>query len=495
MIKRAIFAAAAVAAACAYGAPKGDKVYIWPEGAMPSVNEAQKVKPYVEFFKPEKPTTGACIMIAPGGAYMGWAEAIEGFPARDYFLSKGMHVAMFRYRTPRPKGLPKHLTAWQDAQRAVRVVRSQAAARGIDPYKIGMMGFSAGGHLTMMAAVSSMTRAYEPVDGLDKIDCRVNWAVPVYPAYLLSDGESGGNSERGNDLVKHTFVPELAFDAATPPMCFMHGDSDVYSSMGSVRAYHKLRTMGIPAEMHVMADMGHVFFRNCREGEPASKWLDRVWDWMYVSGINTIHPRTSPKDGWKLLMTEYGKMAELADFKPGIWKRDLQNVLSASEDSAIWFKGEYSNFILDFEYKLDSGANSGVLLHCCDTEKWIPNSVEIQLLDDHDKRWAGEPPQNRNGAIYGHLAPLVSNVKQAGEWNRMTIWATGRKLKAAVNNEIVFDCDLSRWTSAETNPDGTKIPKWLSRPLADLEPKGRIGFQGRHGSASPHFRQIWIKAL
>ena len=87
-----------------------------------------------------------------------------------------------------PGKLPKHLTSWQDAQRAIRLVRSEAAARGLDPERIGTMGFSAGGHLTYMTALSSLTNAYPAVDAIDRLSCSVQWACPIYPAYSLTDG-------------------------------------------------------------------------------------------------------------------------------------------------------------------------------------------------------------------------------------------------------------------------------------------------------------------
>jgi acetyl esterase/lipase len=84
--------------------------------------------------------------------------------------------------------MAKHTTAWQDLQRAVRTVRSEAVAKGLDPERIGIMGSSAGGHLTLMGATSSKRRSYAPIDDLDKLSCNVQWAVAIYPAYALTDG-------------------------------------------------------------------------------------------------------------------------------------------------------------------------------------------------------------------------------------------------------------------------------------------------------------------
>ncbi len=492
MNRKMLISAMAIAlAASVFG---GDKVPLWPEGKMPSVQTNQMYNPTVEFFIPKKKTTDACLIVAPGGAYMGVATGVEGMPVLDYFKAKGMSIAMLNYRTPRPIGLPKHLTAWQDAQRAVRIVRDAAKKYGYSPDKIGFMGFSAGGHLTLMTAVSSKSQAYQPIDALDNIPCNVNWAVPVYPAYALADGANGGNRNGGNDLEKDVLVPELKFDDATPPMCFIHGDADGYSSMASVRAYHKLRTMKRPAELHIFAKEPHVFFRSCAASDPGAYWLDRVWEWLSKMGYG-IHPNVNAP-GWTEVVNKKGELNGIS-FKEGAWSHIGNGVLRANKDSAIWTDKDYSNFVLDLEYKLDPGANSGVVIYCSNVNNWIPNSVEIQLLDDYAEKWKKDPAHYMNGGLYGHLASLVpgGNAKPAGMWNRMTVWGNGKKVKVAINNAITVDTDLSQWTSAKKNPNGTDIPSWLSKPWAELPTHGRIGFQGKHGASSVFLRNIRIRSL
>lgn len=184
-----------------------------------------------------------------------------------------------------------------------------------------------------------------------------------------------------------------------------------------------------------------------------------------------------------------------AQYDKSVWSMDANGVLTANKDDAIWTVRDYENFVLDFEYMYDPAANSGVIIYCSDLGNWIPNAVEIQILDDNDPKWQKDAPQNKNGGLYGHLAPKVNNGKPAGEWNRMTVTARGQHLTVAVNGEITVDDDLSKWTSAKTNPDGSSIPPWLSRPWAELATKGRIGFQGKHGSSGIYFRNLKIKEL
>lgn len=489
-MKTRILAVCAVTFCTALFAASGKPVNLWPEGKMPSPQPNQKGAPFLVWHTPEKLTSRAILIAVSGGSYVG--NSIEGFevaPMRDYFLKKGVTVVTMRYRVPRPVGIAKHVTAWQDAQRTVRLVRSEARKRGLDPENIGFTGCSAGGHLTLMVATSSQTRSYEPVDEIDSLPCHVNWAIPVYPAYgLVPNAESA--EKKGCDDLSAPLVPEFAFDSKTPPMCLVHGDSDVWSSMVSVRVYHKLRTMNIPAELHVMALENHCFMNDPVDGTPAATWKDRVWEWGWKFRFFSNHPVSY---NWRDPLA--GKLENAADFEKGVWSRSWIGVLTAEKDSALWLKGEYSDFVLDLEYRLDPGANSGVIIYASDVKRWIPNSVEVQLLDDHSPKWKTQPPNSKNGALYGHVGPAESSSRPAGLWNRMTIWARGNRVKVMVNGKITVDEDLSRYTSAKTNPDGTPIPSWLSKPLAGLPKRGAIGFQGRHGGARPYFRNVRIRPL
>lgn len=183
-----------------------------------------------------------------------------------------------------------------------------------------------------------------------------------------------------------------------------------------------------------------------------------------------------------------------AVFPAGIWTV-ADGVLTASEDQAIWTNNDYENFVLDLEFMTAPGTNSGVIVYCSDMADWIPNSVEIQIADDFAEEWAKEPATWHCGAIFGHLAPAKSMVKRAGEWNHFTITCAGKRITVALNGETVTDMDMSLWTSAKTNPDGSEIPSWLSRPFAELATRGRIGFQGKHAGAPIFFRNIRIKNL
>ncbi len=255
----------------------GESVNLWPEGKMPTVVEGQNTPTY-EVFMPENKTSDTCVILFPGGAYQ-FLDPPSVMEVIVKFLNeRGITAVVVRYRVPRPQTVAKHVTAWQDAQRAVRIVRSKATELGVHPEKIGCLGNSAGGHLALMVATTSQTRAYAPIDEIDDVPCHVNFAVPVYPAYVLEDGKDGPNREKGNDS---TLVSDFVFDAKTPPMCLIHGDADVYSPMASVAVYHKLRTLNIPAELHIYALIHHGFAA-AHGGPHHQAWLNRVYEWMKV---------------------------------------------------------------------------------------------------------------------------------------------------------------------------------------------------------------------
>ena len=262
------------------------KENIWPEGRTPDLQQEQCV-PYIEWHIPANLTTKAIQIVYSGGAYYGNnPDDFEVAPIRRYLNEKGMAVVTLKYRTPRPAGnLAKHTTAWQDLQRTIKIVRSQALAKGLDPDRIGIMGSSAGGHLTLMGVTSSRHQSYWPIDEIDRISCKVQWGVGIYPAYVLSDGFDGENSEGGNSD-GHFIAPEFSFDLDTAPMVFIHGDADGYSAMGSVKVWEKMAMMGIQSDLHTLATRYHCFHRQASPGTGSYTHLDRIWEFLTSKGFN-----------------------------------------------------------------------------------------------------------------------------------------------------------------------------------------------------------------
>ncbi len=255
---------------------------VWPEGKTPDLQENQ-CQPYLEWHFPKELKTKAIQIIYSGGSYnRSKPDSFEVAPARRYLNEKGMTVVTLHYRTPRPakeSGLAKHTTAWQDLQRAIRIVRSKADSLGLDPNKIGIMGSSAGGHLTLMGTTSSLHQSYLPIDKIDKLPCNVQWGIGIYPAYALTDGMDNGNTSGGNDD-DAVLVPEFTFDIKSAPMLFIHGDSDGYASMNSVKAWEKLRAMGIQSELHTLALRKHCFQKTASPGTGSYTFLDRIGEFL-----------------------------------------------------------------------------------------------------------------------------------------------------------------------------------------------------------------------
>ena len=194
---------------------------------------------------------------------------------------------------------------------------------------------------------------------------------------------------------------------------------------------------------------------------------------------------------WESLFTED---LSNAVYPKGVWSV-TDGVLTATEDQCIWTKKKYDDFVLDLEFKNAPGTNSGVFVHCSSIKDFIPNSVEIQIADDFAEKWAKSPKTWQCAAIFGHQAPTKSAVKRAGEWNRMTITCKGTKIGVVLNGEKVTEIDMKDWKSAKKNPDGSDIPPWLSKPMADLPTRGHVGLQGKHAGAPIYFRNLKIKTI
>lgn len=252
---------------------------VWPEGKMPDAQEHQ-CKPYLEWHFPKVKKTDAIQIIYSGGSYEGNdPDGFEVAPTRRYLNDLGMTVVTMKYRTPRPKGLAKHTTAWQDLQRAVRLVRSKAASYGLNPDQIGIMGSSAGGHLTLMGVTSSMHQSYWPIDEIDKLPCNVQWGLGIYPAYALTDGDNAPNTSGGNDD-SAVVVPDFSFDKQTAPMFFIHGDADGWAAMNSVKLWEKMRSMGIQCELHTLALCEHCFQNHASPGTGSYTWMEQIRDYL-----------------------------------------------------------------------------------------------------------------------------------------------------------------------------------------------------------------------
>lgn len=209
-------------------------------------------------------------------------------------------------------------------------------------------------------------------------------------------------------------------------------------------------------------------------------------------GINLVFISCSTNDNFNSL---FNNDLSNAEYNKEVWTY-IDGVLTANADEAIWTNEMYENFILQLEFKNDVNTNSGVVIYCPDKQNWIPTSIEIQIADDYHEFWQNLPENVRCGSIFGHQGAneqLV--VKEPGLWNQMTICAIGQNIIIELNGKKIVDANLGEWTSGTKNPDGTDIPTWLPKPYAELQTKGYIGLQGKHGESNIWFRNIMIKEL
>ena len=225
---------------------------------------------------PEK-ATGACVVIFPGGGYHIVAYEHEGTEIAEWLNSFGVTAVVVKYRVPRRPGQEKHLAAFQDAQRAVRLVRQNAEAWKIDPERIGVLGFSAGAHLTLMAATGYDEKVYEPVDDADQLSARPNFAAPIYLAYAR-----GEQAERTK--VDLPLDDSIKITPQTPPMFLSVADDDVVGAMGSVMVYAKMVENQVPCELHVFVKGGHGYGIRPDKG-PAAEWNILCEKWMRQLGL------------------------------------------------------------------------------------------------------------------------------------------------------------------------------------------------------------------
>jgi acetyl esterase/lipase len=261
--------------------PKLDRKQV--EVTEPTRMITDVTKPAITIHRPAADkNTGTAMLICPGGGYWNLYWELEGEEVAAWLNSMGVTGIILKYRVPRrpdePKGEPARRPL-ADAQRAVSLVRSKAVEWGIHPQRIGIVGFSAGGHLAIATATSFEKRTYEPIDDVDKISCRPDFAIPVYSGYLKAKD-------------KDELAPGLRIPSGTPPVFLVHGGDDIVSPPEhSVVMYLALKRAGVPAELHIYATATHDF--GVRTGDhPYSAWTESCANWMRHQGF--LKPPTRP---------------------------------------------------------------------------------------------------------------------------------------------------------------------------------------------------------
>jgi len=251
---------------------KGDIGSEAPLPARPGKKQVIRISnvsvPTLSVFKPAQ-ANGAAVVVCPGGGYSILAWDLEGTEVATWLNSIGITALVLKYRVPRRANRPKHEAPLQDAQRALGLTRHHAKEWGIDPNRIGILGFSAGGHLSASLMTQHRKRTYPKVDVADEVSCRPDFGILVYPAYLLAD--------------KTNLAPELPVDKNTPPAIFIHAGDDHISADCSVQMWLAMRRAGVQSALHVFPHGGHGFGLR-PSNDPVSKWPALAEDWLKRTG-------------------------------------------------------------------------------------------------------------------------------------------------------------------------------------------------------------------
>lgn len=249
-----------------------------PDEAKPVKRITNVSVPTLSVYVPQDvPANGAAVIICPGGGYNILAYDKEGTEVAEWLNSIGVTGIVLKYRVPRRSETMPQIAPLQDVQRSVRLVRHNAEKWSVDPERLGVLGFSAGGHLTVMAGSHYAVRTYDPFDTVDRLSARPDFLIPIYAAYLTEE-------EKGEQLCDY-----LRLGAQTPPMFLAVAYNDKERAVAAARLFIALKEVGVNAELHVYSGGGHGFgLRPSRY--PAHTWPDRCADWLRINGwLNPVN--------------------------------------------------------------------------------------------------------------------------------------------------------------------------------------------------------------
>jgi acetyl esterase/lipase len=250
----------------------------------PATGVRNVAQPTMTVYSPTGKNTGAAVVVFPGGGYEELAIDLEGSEVCDWLTTRGITCVLLKYRVPAPRSAPnwgaypQSPIALEDAQRTVGLVRFHAVEWHIDPHKIGVLGFSAGGHLVAAVSVHFARRLYPAIDAADKISCRPDFAVAIYPGHLSFGDEELKKPELNPDIRDH-------LTRETPPTFLLQNEDDHVDGINQSLVYYiALKNAGVPVEMHLYAQGGHAF--GLRPAKfPVSRWPGLVETWLGTIGM------------------------------------------------------------------------------------------------------------------------------------------------------------------------------------------------------------------
>jgi len=250
-------------------------------GGKPVVWVTNVSQPTITIYAPASRNTGAAVVVVPGGGFEGLAMDLEGTEVCDWLTPRGVTCVLLKYRVPsapydwrcdcRPHNLALSLPSLADTQRALRLVRARAAEWHVDPHKVGILGFSAGGFIVAEASTNYRKRIYAPVDTVDKESARPDFALAIYPGHLTTDF--------------HTLNPNIPVTKDTPPTFVLQAEDDHVDGANQALVYYTAMTKAeAPAELHLYAHGGHAFGLR-PTAEPITHWPELAEKWLGTIGM------------------------------------------------------------------------------------------------------------------------------------------------------------------------------------------------------------------
>jgi acetyl esterase/lipase len=260
--------------------------YTWSDpkgliGGKPVAGVKNVSQPTMTVYAPTGKNTGAAVVVFPGGGFELLAMDLEGTDVCDWLTSRGITCVLLKYRVPsepyewrcdcRPHNLAASVPSLEDAQRTLGLVRFHAAQWNIDPHKVGVLGFSAGGYLVAEASTNFKRRLYTPVDSADKESSRPDFAVAIYPGHLATDDDA--------------LNPNVPVSRETPPTFLIQAEDDNVDGVNQSLVYYAaLKNAGVPVEMHLYAHGGHAFGLR-PTSNPITRWPALAETWMSTIGM------------------------------------------------------------------------------------------------------------------------------------------------------------------------------------------------------------------
>jgi acetyl esterase/lipase len=233
--------------------------------------------PTLTVYSPSKDRrTGAAVLVFPGGAYQYVSMDLEGAEICEWLSSIGVTAVLVKYRVPERVGRARHAAPVQDGQRALGIVRAHAAEWGLDPKRVGVIGFSAGAHLSAALSTQFARRTYDRIDSADDLSARPDFVLLIYPAYLVVP--------ESRDL-----SPEVRVSAETPPTFLLQTEDDSLQVENSLAYYAALKDAQVPAEMHLYPSGGHGYGLRPLPNT-VSAWPVRAQDWLRAIGVLAPSP-------------------------------------------------------------------------------------------------------------------------------------------------------------------------------------------------------------